>query len=132
MLITAGVYALASLATFVLLRERAVPRRAARRARAARLARAPGAHRARGARATATSCWLLACGACYQAGVAVVIALAAIYAEQVMGFKQTRDRWCSILVVNIAAAVGAFAFGYCAGPHRPQARRWPSRWSAGS
>ena len=33
--------------------------------------------------------WLLACGFAYQAGISVVIALAAVYAEQVLGFKQT-------------------------------------------
>ena len=55
--------------------------------------------------------WLLACGACYQAGISVVIALAAVYAEQVLGFKQT-DTMALIFMVNIAAAIGAFAFGY--------------------
>jgi UMF1 family MFS transporter len=40
-----------------------------------------------------------------------VIALAAIYAEQVMGF-QTRDTIVLILVVNVTAAIGAFGFGY--------------------
>ena len=55
--------------------------------------------------------WLLACGACYQAGISVVIALAAVYAEQVLGFKQT-DTMALIFMVNIAAALGAFWFGY--------------------
>ena len=55
--------------------------------------------------------WLLACGACYQAGVSVVIALAAIYAEQTLGFRQA-DTMALIFLVNIAAALGAFAFGY--------------------
>jgi len=43
--------------------------------------------------------------------VATVIALAAIYAEQVMGFK-TQDTIVLILVVNVTAAIGAFGFGY--------------------
>ena len=43
--------------------------------------------------------------------MATVIALAAIYAEQVMGFK-TRDTIMLILVVNVTAAIGAFGFGY--------------------
>ena len=93
MLITAGVYAL-SLAGHVRAAEGA--RRAAARARRdsglrASL-RAPGADLAPGAATTATSCWLLACGVAYQAGIAVVIALAAVYAEQVLGFKQTQTR----------------------------------------
>ena len=40
-----------------------------------------------------------------------MIALAAIYAEQVMGFK-TKDTIMLILVVNVTAAIGAFGFGY--------------------
>jgi UMF1 family MFS transporter len=53
----------------------------------------------------------MACGFAYQAGIAVVIALAAVYAEQVLGFKQTQTMML-VFLVNIAAAVGAFAFGY--------------------
>ncbi|MBC8021545.1 MAG: MFS transporter, partial [Burkholderiales bacterium] len=54
---------------------------------------------------------VFACGTFYQAGVATVIALAAIYAEQVMGFK-TQDTIMLVLVVNVTAAIGAFGFGY--------------------
>ena len=108
MLITASVFALASLATFLLLRERAVPVPAARReshafARLARTARETAAYRDLLA--------VFACGTFYQAGVATVIALAAIYAQQVMGF-QTRETILLILVVNVTAALGAFGFGY--------------------
>lgn len=55
--------------------------------------------------------WLLGWGLAYQAGIAVVIALAAVYAEQVLGFAQTETILLELLV-NIAAATGAFAFGY--------------------
>ena len=111
MLITAGVYGLSSLATFALLRERAVPqvrvaREAGLRASVRRLA--DTWHQARRYRDFS---WLLACGTCYQAGISVVIALAAVYAEQVLGFKQT-DTMMLIFLVNIAAALGAFGFGY--------------------
>jgi UMF1 family MFS transporter len=54
---------------------------------------------------------LLACGAFYQAGVTVVIALAAIYAQEVMKFD-TLQTMMLIFVVNITAALGAFLFGY--------------------
>jgi MFS transporter, UMF1 family len=54
---------------------------------------------------------LLVCGALYQAGVTVVIALAAIYAQEVMKFD-TLQTMMLIFVVNITAALGAFAFGY--------------------
>jgi UMF1 family MFS transporter len=53
----------------------------------------------------------LVCLVFYQAGIQTVIALAAIYAQQAMGFT-TRDTLLLILVVNVTAALGAFAFGY--------------------
>ena len=111
MAITAGVYGVASLATFALLRERAVPQ--ARGAGDAGLRAALGRlaetfHHARGYR---DFMWLLASSVSYQAGIAVVIALAAVYAAQVLGFTQT-DTMVLIFMVNIAAALGAFGFGY--------------------
>ena len=54
---------------------------------------------------------LLWTGVAYQAGIAVVVALAAVYAEAVMGFRTT-DTMLLIFLVNIAAALGAFGFGY--------------------
>jgi hypothetical protein len=54
----------------------------------------------------------------YQAGIAVVIALAAVYAEQVLGFEQT-ETMMLIFLVNIAAAIGRLCLGLCAGPDRP-------------
>ena len=111
MLITAAVYGLAALVTFVLLRERAVPQTAAAGQAnwGASMARLKATlQRSRSYRDFR---WLLACGACYQAGISVVIALAAVYAEQTLGFKQTQTM-ALIFLVNIAAAVGAFAFGY--------------------
>jgi UMF1 family MFS transporter len=47
----------------------------------------------------------------YQAGIQTVIALAAIYAQEAMGFT-TQDTIVLILVVNVTAAAGAFAFGH--------------------
>ncbi len=55
--------------------------------------------------------WLLACAVFYQGGVAVAIALAAIYAESVIGF-QPQETMVLIFVLNFAAAGGAFAWGY--------------------
>ncbi len=54
---------------------------------------------------------LLACAVAYQAGVAVAISLAAIYAEQVVGFEP-QETMVLIFVLNIAAFVGAFVFGH--------------------
>ena len=107
MVITAAIYALAALPTFLWLRERAepaaVPGARAALARLLETARSAGRYR--------DLLLVFACGVFYQAGVATVIALAAIYAEQVMGFK-TQDTIMLILVVNITAAIGAFGFGY--------------------
>jgi UMF1 family MFS transporter len=116
MLLTAGIYAGASLLTFALLRERAQPQAAAQA-----VAGAGGAGLAaslaqlartwRQARRYRDFTSLLACAVAYQAGISVVVALAAIYAEQALGFKQT-DTMMLIFLVNIAAAAGAFAWGY--------------------
>ena len=110
MLITAAVYALASVGTFVLLKERAVAQpdvaHAGVGASMQRLAQTW--HEARRYQDFS---WLLLCAVFYQAGIAVVIALAAVYAEQVLGFKQTQTMML-VFLVNIASAVGAFAFGY--------------------
>jgi UMF1 family MFS transporter len=110
MLITAGVYGVASLATFMLLRERAVPQPLAGGSGIVASLRELG-HTWRNARRFGDFSWMLACGACYQAGISVVIALAAVYAEQVLGFQQAQTMML-VFLVNIAAALGAFGFGY--------------------
>ena len=110
MLITAGVYGVASLLTFALLPERAVPQLGSLAQAGWRDSFSRLAQTWRSARAYVDFCWLLACGAAYQAGISVVIALAAVYAEQVLGFQQT-ETMLLIFLVNIAAAVGAFVFG---------------------
>ncbi len=107
MIITAAVYGLAALPTFLFLRERAVPAEVP----GARVAFARLMQTAHAARTYKDLLLVFACGTLYQAGVATVIALAAIYAEQVMGFK-THETIILILVVNVTAAVGAFGFGY--------------------
>jgi UMF1 family MFS transporter len=107
MVITAAVFALAAMPTFLFLRERAVP--AERRETGLALARLLQTLRSAGRYRDLML--VFACGVFYQAGVATVIALAAIYAEQVMGFK-TEDTIMLILVVNVTAAIGAFGFGY--------------------
>jgi MFS transporter, UMF1 family len=111
MLITAAVYGVASVATFVLLRERALPQADALREAGLKASVQRLAETWRKAREYRDFCWLLACGAFYQAGIAVVIALAAVYAEQALGFKQA-DTMMLVFLVNIASAVGAFGFGY--------------------
>ncbi len=111
MLITASIYALASLFTFALLKERALPQPTALRESGLRASLARLAQTWRQAQDYRDFVWLLVCAVAYQSGIAVVIALAAVYAEQVLGFQQTQTMML-IFLVNIASAVGAFAFGY--------------------
>jgi UMF1 family MFS transporter len=109
MLITAAIFALASLPTFLVLRERAQPVAGATgvlKSAFARLAETFG-H----ARRYADLWRFLVCVVFYQAGIQTVIIVAAVYAQEVMGFT-TRDTLMLILVVNITAAVGAFVFGH--------------------
>jgi UMF1 family MFS transporter len=108
MLITAAIYGAAACVTFALLPERAKPRlRSAAQPNAWQQLRATF----REARAYRDFMTLLACTVCYQGGVAVAITLAAIYAEQVIGFVAS-ETMVLIFVLNLAAAVGAFGFGY--------------------
>jgi UMF1 family MFS transporter len=53
----------------------------------------------------------LLCVLVYQAGVQTVITLAAVYAREVMGFNLAQTI-SLVLVVNITAAAGAWAFGH--------------------
>ncbi|MEY5098114.1 MAG: hypothetical protein RJA36_833 [Pseudomonadota bacterium] len=105
MLITAGLFALASAPTFLLLRERAAPQAAASESAWARVL-----DTLRHARRFRDMRRFMVCIVFYQAGIQAVIALAAIYAEQAMGFT-TSDTIQLIFLVNITAALGALAFG---------------------
>ena len=109
MLIAALLFAVASLPTFLFLRERAVPQADADGiARIAWARLSATAHHARRFRDLAR---FLVCTLFYQAGIAAVITLAAIYAQEAMHFT-TEQTLLLILVVNVTAALGAFGFGY--------------------
>jgi UMF1 family MFS transporter len=109
MLITAGIFVLASLPTFIFLRERAMPLQPPGRG-FLRGALSRVLQTLRRARDYADLERFLLCIVFYQAGIQTVVALAAIYAQQVMGFTP-RDTLVLVLVVNITAAIGAFVFG---------------------
>lgn len=109
LLITAAFFAVASAPTFLLLRER----------------RPAGVHHDDGASVSAFARVLdtvrharqyrdmrrfMLCILFYQAGIQTVIALAAIYAQQAMGFS-TAETIRLIFVVNVTAAIGALLFG---------------------
>jgi UMF1 family MFS transporter len=109
MLITAAFFAVSSMPTFLILRERARPQ-----------AKSGAMVRDTFARLRVTLCeasryidlrrFLIAV-VFYQAGIQAVVALAAVYAQQAMHFS-TRETLTLILIVNVTAAGGAFLFGY--------------------
>jgi MFS transporter, UMF1 family len=110
MWITAGIYALASIPLFLLLRERAQAQIPSANATSKGVFQGLRASWAMSAHYEDFRRFML-CGVFYQAGIAVVITLAAIYAEQAMKFTQEQTM-ALIFVVNIAATIGAFLFGY--------------------
>ena len=110
MLITAIAFALAALPTMLLLRERARPQ-VASNAEIWTLAKTRVLDALRGGHGLVDLRRFLVCIVCYQAGVQTVIALAAIYTTQALGFS-TQDSIKLILLVNITAAAGAFVFGW--------------------
>jgi UMF1 family MFS transporter len=111
MLITAALFALASLPTFLILKERAQPQPHLAGKNMAQEAFARLAHTVRHAAHYRDLRRFLVCTLFYQAGIQAVITLAAIYAQQAMHFT-TQQTLMLILVVNVTAAVGAFAFGH--------------------
>ena len=108
MLITAAIFALASLPTFLFLRERAQPQKSAAGLYSKAFVRVLDT--LRHARQYRDLARFLVCIVLYQSGVSTVITLAAIYAQQAMQFG-TRDTLLLVLVVNITASIGALAFG---------------------
>ncbi len=111
MVITAVIYGLSACITFWLLKERAVSNPLALEQSGFKASLKQLKVTFNQARNYKDFMWFLGCGVFYQGGVAVAITLAAIYAEQVIGF-QPQETMVLIFVLNIAAAVGAFGFGY--------------------
>ena len=105
MLITAALFALAALPTFLVLKERALPQPAMENPWARLMRTVREAARFRDLRR------FLVCILFYQAGIMAVIALAAIYAQEAMKFTQ-QQTITLVLLVNLTAAAGAFGFGY--------------------
>ncbi|MEO6985846.1 MAG: MFS transporter [Paralcaligenes sp.] len=107
MLLTAVIFALAAVPSFVFLRERSKP---SHKPAEGLLGRLRTAWRETG-QDFQDFRYLLFCGACYQAGIAVVITLSAVYATVAMGFTMAQTM-ALVFTVNIAAAAGAFLFGH--------------------
>jgi UMF1 family MFS transporter len=111
MLITAALFALSSLPTFLFLKERAVPQPHLQGKNLVQESFARLKQTLAHARDYRDLRRFLICTVFYQAGIQAVITLAAIYAQQAMHFT-TQQTIMLIVVVNITAAVGAFLFGH--------------------
>ncbi len=113
--ITAGMFILASLPTFLFLRERgtdlAVTPDEGSRPNPLPQAYAQVFASLRSLREFPDVRRFLLCIIFYQAGVQAVIALAAVYAQQAMHFD-TQQTIVLVLVVNLTAALGALVFGH--------------------
>lgn len=109
MLLTAGLFTLFALPTFLILRERAIhhPLQSVLTRSAYSRVIESLSH----ARQYEDLARFLLCIVFYQAGIMTVITLAAVYAQQALHFS-TRQTIEMILIVNITAALGALAFGY--------------------
>jgi len=108
MLITALLFAVSSLPTFLYLRERAAAQKLPGGAYASAFTRTWETLRDAGRYRDLMR--FLVCILFYQGGVQAVITLAAIYAEQAMKFN-TQQTIMLILVVNVTASIGALLFG---------------------
>jgi len=111
LLITAGIFALTAAPTFLWLRERASPMPRPADFSYVRAGLARVRHTLTGAAQYRDMFRFLTSLTVFQSGVATVVVLAAVYAQEVQGFD-SQQLVILIMVVNITAAVGAFVFGY--------------------
>ncbi len=109
LVLTAIIFALAATPTFVWLRERALP--SPGRRSAVRAALSEVIHTLRSAADYQDLFRFLLCLTILQSGVATVVTLAAIYAQEVMGFD-SQKLIVLVMLVNFTAAAGAFVFGF--------------------
>jgi UMF1 family MFS transporter len=111
LVVTAGIFAVTAMPTFLWLRERAIPRVLP----AGVTYVAAGIGRVKLTLSHAVQLpdlfRFLLCLVLFQAGVSTVVVVAAIYAQEVMGFD-SQQLILLIMVVNLTAAVGAFGFGF--------------------
>ncbi len=111
MWITAAMFAVAALPTFLWLRERAAAQPLPAGQSYLRIGFARVRHTLVNARHHRDLFRFLVTLAVYYCGINTVIVLAAIYAQEVMGFGM-QETIIMILVVNVTAAIGALGFGF--------------------
>ncbi|MEA3302539.1 MAG: MFS transporter, partial [Pseudomonadota bacterium] len=111
LLITAAIFALSATPTFLWLRERAVARPLSGDGTYLKSAFKQVTRTLKEATRYQDLFRFLLSLTVFQAGVATVVVLAAVYAQEVMGFD-SQQLVVLIMVVNVTAAAGAFIFGY--------------------
>jgi MFS transporter, UMF1 family len=111
LLITAAIFALTATPTFLWLHERAIPVALDLRLPFLQVSITRLANTFKQATRFRDLFWFLITLGVYQSGVSTVVVLAAIYAQEVMGFD-TRSLIVLIMVVNVTAGVGAFICGH--------------------
>lgn len=111
LLITALIFSITACPTFLWLRERAQPRPAIDGVSYLKAGFSQVRKTLRHAAHMPDLFRFLQCLTLFQAGVATVVVVAAIYAQEEMGFD-TQQLITLIMVVNLTAAIGAFAFGH--------------------
>jgi MFS transporter, UMF1 family len=110
MLIVAGTFALAALPTFLWLKERAIPSSPGHSEHTLIIGLARVRRTLTESRRFRDLWRFLMALTVYYCGINTVVVLAAVYAQEVMGFG-TSDTIVLVMVVNVTAAVGAFLFG---------------------
>ena len=111
LLFTAGIFALTATPTFLWLRERAIPAVWDKSQSSLQISYTRLVHTFKEAARFRDLVWFLISLGVYQSGVSTVVVLAAIYAQEVIGFD-TQSLIVLIMVVNVTAAVGAFICGH--------------------
>jgi UMF1 family MFS transporter len=111
LLITASIFGLTAAPTFIWLRERAVGGARYTNISILKISLTRLLDTFKEAARFRDLIWFLITLGVYQSGVSTVVVLAAIYAQEVMGFD-TQSLILLIMVVNVTAAVGAFICGH--------------------
>jgi len=110
-LIVAVIFAIAALPTFIWLKERAVAREEVGLSGYVHIGFTRLKHTLSNAREHRDLFHFLIALTTFHAGINTVIVLAAVYAQEAMGFNSS-DTLKLILVVNVTAAIGALGFGH--------------------
>lgn len=110
LLITASLFAISCIPTFLYLKERAQPQPLLHGHNVVKEVLSRLSNTIKQLRNFRDLTRFLTCLIFYQAGIQTIVVIAAIYAQQVMGFNHN-DTILLVVIVNVTAAVGAFVFG---------------------